>query len=353
VHLSEEVSYAVTMGLLPAAFALQDAVDLAGTAGLRIPAGDHIEPRHLSYAGDVRLQGLMIEGDKSESLTARLKLAQGRLTVDAARAEMLDGEVRLASASFVDLQGPVHDFNVHVMAKDLQLQVHGGKRLALSRVLFLLAPLFIIEPKRDEPASIAGTLGAELAVRGSFNGAPGWSKTVNGEGVFRLVHGAIQGSTLVAGLTTKTVTLPWNIVHNTLTGLFAADGQFGSTIASLGKKAFTFGTIESPIQVQAGAVHLKPNFEVRSPEFSMVINGSSTLEGDLDYRVRTDIIERLRFGSITSIPNRLPVIGKALRYINPFTLLEGIELEATITGNAFKKNPEGTIDVNVQTSIRR
>jgi hypothetical protein len=105
--------------------------------------------------------------------------------------------------------------------------------------------------------------------------------------------------------------------------------------------------------VRAGAVHLQPNFEVRSPEFSMLINGYSTLEGDLDYRVRTDLIERLRFGSITNLPNQLPIIGDVIRSINPFTLLEGIELEATMQGNAFRKNAEGKIDLNVHTSILR
>ena len=143
-HLSGEVSYGLTMGFLPAAFELKEAVDLVGTAGLRIPVTGPIEPHHLSYAGDIRLQSLMIEGDKSEALTARLGLAQGRLTVEAARAHVLDGEVKLASTSFVDLQGPVHNFAVHVMAKDLQLRVHRGERLALSRFLFLLAPLFIL-----------------------------------------------------------------------------------------------------------------------------------------------------------------------------------------------------------------
>ena len=168
---------------------------------------------------------------------------------------------------------------------------------------------------------------------------------------FRIADGAITDSTLVAGLATKAVTLPWNIVHDTMTGLFAADGQLGSAILHLGKQAFVFGTIESPIQVRAGEVHLKQNFEVRSPEFGMVLNGYSTLEGDLAYHVRTDLIERLRFGSITSLPNRIPIIGKMLRYVNPFTLLEGIELEATIQGNAFRKNAEGKIDVRVNTSI--
>jgi hypothetical protein len=351
--LASEVSYGVTMGVLPAAFELRDTVDLAGRAGLRIPVIGPIEPRHISYAGEVRLQNLLFEGDTSESLTARLNLEQGRLTIETARADMLDGEMRIASASFVDLQGPVHDFDVHVVAKDLQLQVHSGKRVALSRFLFWLAPLFIIEPKRNEPASMAGTLVAEMALSGSFSGESGWSKAVNGEGFFRIAEGAILGSTLVGGLTTKAVTLPWNMVHNTLTGLFAADSRVGSEIASLGQKAFVFGTIESPIQVRAGAVHLQPNFEVRSPEFSMLINGYSTLEGDLDYRVRTDLIERLRFGSITSLPNQLPIIGDVIRSINPFTLLEGIELEATMQGNAFRKNAEAKIDLNVHTSILR
>jgi hypothetical protein len=353
VHLASEVSYGVTVGVLPAAFELRDTVDLAGRAGFRIPVIGPIEPRHISYAGEVRLQNLLFEGDTSESLTARLNLEQGRLTIETARADMLDGEMRIASASFVDLQGPVHDFDVHVVAKDLQLQVHSGKRVALSRFLFLLAPLFIIEPKRNEPASMAGTLVAEMALSGSFSGESGWSKAVNGEGFFRIAEGAILGSTLVGGLTTKAVTLPWNMVHNTLTGLFAADSRVGSEIASLGQKAFVFGTIESPIQVRAGAVHLQPNFEVRSPEFSMLINGYSTLEGDLDYRVRTDLIERLRFGSITNLPNQMPIIGDFIRSINPFTLLEGIELEATMQGNAFRKNAEGKIDLNVHTSILR
>jgi hypothetical protein len=352
-HLAGAVSYGVTMGFLPAAFEVKDAVDLAGTVGLRMPVTGPIEPRHLSYAGDVRLQSLGIEGDMSAALSARLNLAQGRLTVETARADLLDGEMRITSASFVDLQGPGHDFDVHVMAKGLQLQVHGGARLALSRALFLLAPLFIIEPKRDEPARMAGTLEAKLALSGRFSGTPGWSKTVNGEGFFRIVDGVIQGSTLVAGVTTKVVMLPWNTVHNALTGLFAADGQLGSEIVNLGRQAFSFGTIQSPFQVQAGEVHLKPNFEVRSSRFGMVLNGSSTLEGDLHYHVRTDLIERLRFGSITSLPNRLPILGPVLRYMNPFTLLEGIEVEATVQGNAFRKNAEGKIDVEVNTSILR
>jgi hypothetical protein len=352
-HFSEAVSYGLTMGWLPTAFELKDTVDLEGTVGLRLPDTGNIGPQHLSYAGEVRLQGVTINHDTPESLTARINLAQGRLTMETAQANVLGGEVRLASTSFVDLQDPIHTFDAHVTASDLQLRVDTGKRLALSRFLFLLAPLFITEPQRDKPVHISGTLSAELALTGSFSDEPGWSKNVNGDGFFRIVDGAVLGSTLVTGLTTKTVTLPWNVVHNVLTGLFAADGRFGSAIAGLGKRAYVFGTIESPIQVRDGEVHLKPDFEVRSPEFGMTINGYSTLEGAVDYHVRTDLIERLRFGAITSLPNRIPIIGPVIRHVNPFTLLKGIELEATIEGNVFHTNAEGKMDVDVTTSIIR
>jgi hypothetical protein len=53
------------------------------------------------------------------------------------------------------------------------------------------------------------------------------------------------------------------------------------------------------------------------------------------------------------LPNRIPVIGKVLRYVNPFTLLEGIELEVTVKGNGFKHDDQGRSDVQVHTSIIR
>ena len=82
-----------------------------------------------------------------------------------------------------------------------------------------------------------------------------------------------------------------------------------------------------------------------------MINGYSTLEGDVNYHVRTDIIERLRFGSITSLPKRLPIIGNLLPSIDH--LLQGIELEATMQGNTFRKNAAGKIDIVVQPTILR
>ena len=80
VHLSGEVSYGLTMGLFPEAFELKDTVDLVGTAGLRIPLTGPIEPRHISYVGDVHLQSVVIEGDTAGSTDGTSPI--GARTVD-------------------------------------------------------------------------------------------------------------------------------------------------------------------------------------------------------------------------------------------------------------------------------
>jgi hypothetical protein len=105
--------------------------------------------------------------------------------------------------------------------------------------------------------------------------------------------------------------------------------------------------------VQAGVIRLQENLTITSPELSLVVNGYSTLEGEVNYHVRSDLIYRLRFGEITSLPNKIPLLGKALQYINPFNVLEGIELECTMQGNVFQDDANGRPAVHVETSLLR
>ena len=75
-----------------------------------------------------------------EAVAARLTVEQGRLTIDEASARMLGGWLRLTPETFVDLQGPRHDFHVHLAAEHLDLQLETGKRMQL---LALVLPLFL------------------------------------------------------------------------------------------------------------------------------------------------------------------------------------------------------------------
>jgi hypothetical protein len=334
LQATAQVANGLTIGLLPDTLELAGAVELVGTVGIRLPVAGDVQPQHLSYAGKLHLARVMLDDETLESLTAQVKMEQGKMTVAEGAVALHGGRLRLGSPSFVVLHGPPYNFRVHAVADQLELRVQSGKRLALSRLL-LLFPLFILEPERDKPINISGRLTGELQLAGSYHTTPGWSKTVNGHGHFRIEHGEVVGSTLVSGFVSKVLLLPQNIVHNLLKELFARGGKTEQTLTSLGEKSFVFGTLESPIRVRAGVVRLQDNLTLTSPELSLVLNGSSTLEGDVDYHVRSDLIHRLRFGEITSLPNKLPLLGKALQYVNPFNLLEGIELEATVQGNVF------------------
>lgn len=347
------VAEGLAMGLLPEALQVSGAVELSGTAGVRLPLEGVVGLHHVSSIGELRVARLLIDNEPLDALTTRFRVEQGRVTVTDGMVGLHGGRVRLGSPSFVTLPGPVHDFRVHLVAEQLQLGVQSGKRLALSRILFLLTPLFFLEPERNKPIEVSGQLGGEIQLAGRYEAKPGWSQSTHGQGHFRIERGAVVGSTLVSRLVTKALLLPQNLVHNALQELFAQEGKVGQALTRLGEQAFVFGTLASPIQVQAGVVRQQKDLTITSPELSLVVNGHSTLEGDVDYHVRSDLIHRLRFGEVTSLPEKIPLLGKVIRYINPFTLLEGIELEATVRGNTFRRTADGPPAVHVETSILR
>jgi hypothetical protein len=353
LQAAAQVAEGLTLGLFPETVELTGAVELTGTAGLRVPLDGAIQPQDVLYAGKLGVERLQVEDEDLESLTAQLQVEQGRITVTEGGTALLGGRVWLGSPSFIALQGPSYDFSLNVMAEQLQLRVHSGKRISLRRVLSLLLPVFIFEYSQDKPVKISGRLDGNLQLAGRYTATPGWSRSVNGQGYFRIEEGEVRGSTIIYGFFFKALFLPQNIVHNALKELFSRDGKLGQTLLSLGDREFVFGKLESPLQVQAGVIQLQKDLTITSPELSLVVNGHSTLEGEVDYHIRSDLIYRLRFGEITSLPDKIPLLGEALQYINPFNVLEGLELEATVQGNVFQTDASGRPAVHVDTSIMR
>ena len=114
-----------------------------------------------------------------------------------------------------------------------------------------------------------------------------------------------------------------------------------------------FGTLESPIQVRDGEIYLKEDLTITTPELSLVLNGHSSLEGEVDYHVHSDLTHRLFIGEVTSLPDKIPLLGSLLRHINPFQLVHGhAELSATVRGNVFRRDARGqpAVDVHVYLS---
>jgi hypothetical protein len=187
-----------------------------------------------------------------------------------------------------------------------------------------------------------------LQASGTYDGQPSWSQSVNGSGHFRITQGSVMGSTLISGFVAKVLTLPGSLVDQSLKALLDQRGQVLQLIAGLLRRSCDFGTIASPIELRAGEVHLANNFTLNAPEFSMVINGYSTLDGKVDYDVHTDLVHRSLFGDVINLAEKLPLLGTVLRHINPFHLIHRhLELSATVQGNVFRLNAAGQPDVHV------
>ena len=121
--------------------------------------------RDLTYTGNLRLARVDWDGALWEAVAAQLTVAQGRLTIDEASARMLGGWLRLRPETFIDLQGPRHDFYVHLAAEHLDLRLETGKRMQL---LALVIPLFLLEPDRKDPIRMSGLFDAELQASGTL-----------------------------------------------------------------------------------------------------------------------------------------------------------------------------------------
>jgi hypothetical protein len=65
----------------------------------------------------------------------------------------------------------------------------------------------------------------EAYASGIYDGQPGWSQSVNGEGSLRLAQGAVIGSTVVSGFVTKALMLPANLVDQSLRALLDRGGK--------------------------------------------------------------------------------------------------------------------------------
>jgi AsmA-like C-terminal region len=345
LQASTEVITGLVGGVLPDGLLITGPLEISGHTAGHIALDGSVSLRDLAYTGNLRLARVDWDGTLWETMDARLTVEQGRLTIDDASARTLGGWMRLRPKTFIDLQGPRRDFHVHLAAEQLDLRLETGKRLQL---LALVIPLFLLEPDRKEPIRMSGSFDAELHASGTYDGQPGWSQSVNGSGYFRIAQGAVIGSTLISGFVAKALTLPANLVDQSFKALLDRGGKPLQVLTGLLQRSYDFGTLNSPIELRAGEIHLADNLTVGAPEFSLVINGYSTLEGTVDYDVHSDLVHRTLFGEVINLAEAIPLVGTVLRHINPFHLIHRhLELSATVQGNVFRRNAAGQPDVHV------
>lgn len=346
LHVSGAVFAGLMLGLLPEGSVSADAIALSGNVGLHGNSEKGILLWNSSFDGHLRFQALEAFGTAFESPEFHLNIAQGRLTFELDEAHLAGGSVRFQPASFVDLQGPDHAFALHLAIQQLHLQTRAGKKLSF------LGPLDGIEPSKHKPMELQGKITGELHLAGTYQDRPGWSTSVNGKGSLQITQGAIDGMSRMSGFLHKIVMLPQNIVDETVKALEARRGQPQDVLVGLGKSAIAFQPVTTPIRVQAGVIRLQDNLILAAPEVRFILNGQSTLEGELNYNIESDFISRLFFAEVTSLPDHIPILGKLIHAINPFDLVNDIDLNATVSGNVSRRTPTGQPAVHVDMCLR-
>ena len=170
LQASTEVITGLVGELLPEHLQITGPLELAGNVAGQIAVDGSVSLRDLTYTGNLRLARVAWDSTLWEAVVARLAVAQGRLTIDDASARTLGGWLRLTPETFVDLQGPQHDFHVHLTAEHLNLQLETGKQMQL---LALVLPLFLRDPDRKDPIRLSGLFDAELQASGTYDWATG------------------------------------------------------------------------------------------------------------------------------------------------------------------------------------
>lgn len=312
----------------------------------RLAGGAGGWPGRLSARVRFDAEAARCAGLDAREVSGGLRLDGGSLTIDRLGGALSGGRFRVEPGSRVDLAGGVHRFSGKVFLEDVRLEGPPRPELAI------VSPIFLADPSRGD-VEVSGRVDGELALRGGCDGRPGWSRAVDGEGRFRLREGRVVGSTLLLELATKAPLALNNTVHNAVTSITGKGGSPGEVVGGLARRGIAFETIESPIRVKAGRVALADGLKVAAPEIVMTVDGTGSLEGDVDYRVETDLIARVRLKSVTDLPGEIPLIGGLIDKVNPFKLLDAVELGARVSGNALRRRPDGSPDVQVEVTTTR
>jgi hypothetical protein len=254
------------------------------------------------------------------------------------------GSLALEHPATAQITGDRHPFSIAFSAK----QIHLGK--AHSRRLGVFNPLLVVD-QEQEGAGLSCVLSLDLEVSGTYEETPDWSTSVNGKGRIEVRDGEIVGSQVIMGMAAKAPLAFTNVINESIQAVSGGGGSPAEVLTGMSKNGYHFKKVETPITITAGRIETQPDLRIKSPEMNIILNGYSTVSGDVDYRLKTDVIGRLRGKAITDLPGKIPLIGGIFKAVNPLQVLDQIELGATVRGNVFEKKEDGSPAIEVEVGM--
>lgn len=325
----------------PPAFEATDRAT-AGIKGFRLPYGEDgaADMSGVEGVGTVRLKSGKVSTLDMRDLQFSYTLADGVCLVRKGTVVLSEGNVTFEPGTRFGLGPDTYPFAVKGVIDGIQL--NEGWRTPLG----VMNPLLLGTPRTDD-ASLVGRFDGDVDIKGTWSSAAGWSKTVNGGGRIRLSNVNVKSSAVLLGLASRADSVLGGSAASAIFDVLGERGAIGKILRPLTTDGYGIQNFDTGLDVRQGRVHLRNGVRIPSKELTLTVNGWGSLEGDVNYRVDTDIVARLKKRAEAKLAERGGggVLGGILGVVNPLSKIVDIELGVTVKGNATAGLP--AIDVGL------
>ena len=296
--------------------------------------------------GTVRMKSAAVSTLLASDLNISYTLRGGACLLRRGSVVLSKGTVTLTPGSSFGLGPENHPFNVRGAIDGIEL--NEGWRTPLG----VLNPI-LLGRTGGRDTSMEGRFDGFLDCRGTWSAASGWSRTVNGSGRVRLSNVNVKSSAVLLGLASRSDAVLGDSAATAVFGLLGERGVVGKILKPLTTDGYGIQDLDAALSIQQGRVYMTDGLTMRTADLALTVTGWGSLEGDVNYRVDTDIIARLKKRAAAKLAKRTGggVLGGLIGAIDPLSKIMDIELGVNVTGNATEGVP--AIDVGLMKPRRQ
>lgn len=287
-------------------------------------------------AGELRVAACTVSDLVGRDLVCSYELADAAVRVVTGSMTLSQGRVEISPGTRIGFASDSLPFLVDARAQGVHLT--RGIRTPLA----IVNPLFLTDPNADD-ALVEGRIDLQVRCSGTWTPAAGWSRSITGTGALKLIDTKIKGSALLAQLASRVDTLIGASAAWSALEVLGEHGKVGKVLVELSERGYGFDSLDTELLVEAGRIRTRRSIRITSKDLTLTLDGSGSLDGDLDYRIGTDIVARLRTRAKEKLSKEAKDkggwLGAIVNVIDPLAAVVDIEVGATVTGNAFAGTP--------------
>jgi len=296
--------------------------DLVG----RFDAGGALIPLSLAGAGHGAVGRFRLWDLEGRTAGCHYRLQDGALALHGGQCDLAGGSVVISKGTRVELVGEDHPFAIKASARGVNLKHE------LRSPLAVVAPVLLGKPGSGTTGA-SGTVSLEVDCAGTWSREAGWSKSVNGAGRMALSEVAVRDSSVLAVLDSDSGAVLARSPARAIMDVLGGERALKKELAVLAGDGVSVEGFDRPFQISEGRVTIEEGMKVSAGGMSLSVDGWGSLEGDVDYRVETNLVARLREKALARLSKGNKNLGRILGAFNPLIGVVNIELGVNVRGN--------------------